>query len=323
MQADIKKILDVIENNESFLIAAHSSPDGDALGSMLALGMAIASKGKTVHYYNRDNVPANLTFLPQSCHIQNTFPNKVDVGILVDCAERKRSSKVLAEYKGAKTWIAIDHHRLEKIDSEIKASFINPSAAATGIIIKDLLDVWGIKINQDIANCLYCAIVVDTGFFRYPNTDSSVFEFAKRLVDSGASPWLVARNIEENYPVSRLKLMGLSFSTAELHLNGRYSLIVVTQKMLKESGATIEDTDEFAVYPRSIGGVEVSALFRELGPNKIKVSLRSKDYVDVSSVAMRFGGGGHPRASGCLLENVSLNSAKEMILEAVEEHIKR
>ena len=311
-----------LEENESFLLVSHCNPDGDALGSTIALGLALERRGKKVHMYNRDEVPSNLRFLPRSTDIKQLLPESVDVCILIDCSQKERSSKDLKVYEGAKKWACIDHHYIETLDSDIEAKMINENAAATGQVLMNLFKAWNEPISSEMAMCLYCAIVVDTGFFRYSNTTSKIFKIAEELVIAGADPWLVSKNIEENYPPSRLKLMGCSFATLEMELNDKFASISVTQKMLKESNSTIDVSDEFAVFPRSIAGVEVSALFRELGKNVIKVSLRSKENVDVAMIASKFGGGGHKRAAGCRLENMSIYQVKQEVIEAVREALK-
>lgn len=312
------KVIDLIKKENSFLLACHLNPDGDALGSMISLGIILRRLGKEVHFYNRDPVPANLLFLPHSRQVGQSLPEKVDVGILIDCAQKKRASKDLAKYDGARMWAAIDHHYLENPDSDVIATIVDPNAAATGLLIYDLINDLGQKIDRDIATCLYCALAVDTGFFRYPNTGAKEFRLAEKLVQAGAEPWIISRGIEENYPASRLRLMGLAFSSLQMHLGGKFATIFVTQKMLKDSGATMEVSDEFAVYPRTIAGVEVSALFRELDGRDVKVSLRSKDTVDVAEIASKFGGGGHKRAAGCLIKGGSIDGAMEQILAAVK-----
>ena len=318
MHYDFSKMLQFFIRNDSFLLAAHSSPDGDALGSMIALGIVLQRRGKKVYYYNRDKVPFNLEFLPESNQIKHELPKSVSAGILVDCSEKNRASADLDKYEGIKEWACIDHHTVNN-SLKTSVSIVDPNVAATGIIVYKLIDALNENITADIATCIYTAIVVDTGFFKYPNTTAETFHIAEKLVKAGAKPWLISKNIDESFPPSRLRLMGIVFSTLEMAFDDRYSSITVTQKDLKKTGSSIEDTDEFAVFPRSIAGVEVSALFRQLDETRVKVSLRSKDKIDVASIALRFGGGGHKRAAGCLLENMSLNEAKKEILNAVEE----
>jgi len=319
----VNKIIKALKAAKSFLIVSHYHPDGDALGSALALGLALKSSKKEVIIFNRDPVPFNLKFLPFSKTITNVLPKRsFDCAVMLDCAQPKRVATEFAQAVDAKKFgklICIDHHLLDQKVGDI--DWIDPKAASTGCVVYDLLKKMKIKITPEIANLVYCTLTVDTGSFRYSNTTASVFKLAAELLSKGADPWLVARNLEETNPLARYRLLGVSLRSLHVDFNGQYASMDVAQAMLKEANADEGLSDEFANFPRSIAGVEVSALFREMNDGKIKVSLRSKTRVDVSKIAKRFGGGGHEHAAGCVIAS-DLASAKKQIAAEVKEKLK-
>ena len=314
-----KKAIPFLKAGNSFLIVSHYSPDGDAIGSSLALGAALEKMGKKVFIYNRDAVPFNLRFLPGAEKIQQKLPTeKVDGAIMIDCAQPKRISEDFAKAVEGKTFpklMCIDHHLLDHAVGDVDV--IDSSAAASGIIIWKLIQELKVKGDADIANQIFCAIVIDTGFFRYSNVSSDVLRLGGELVDLGADPWFVARHLDESNPLERYRLLGMALETLEVDLRGEFASIFVTQKMFQKAKAAEELCDEFANIPRSIHGVEVSAFLREMADGRVKVSLRSKVKVDVSAVAKKFGGGGHEHAAGCILPG-PIEKVKETLKKEIK-----
>jgi len=310
--------IDQLERANTFVIASHYNPDGDGIGSCVALGMALERMDKEIVLYNRDPIPVNLRFLPGIDRFVSELPadGQFDMALMVDCAQRKRISDEFAAYQGFRSYSCIDHHLLE--DAEADYFLLDSEAASTGEVVFRLMQRAGVKVDADVAQLIYTTLVVDTGFFKYSTTDARVLTLAAELVELGADPWVVAKNIEESFPLERFKLLASSLATLETDLDGRYASMDVTLKMLEETGASVDHSEEFAVYPRSIAGVEVSALFREVEKNLVKVSLRSKDAVDVSALARKMGGGGHTRAAGVRIRG-SLKDAKLKILDAVKD----
>jgi phosphoesterase RecJ-like protein len=314
------EVAKVIKENRTFLIASHISPDGDAIGSTLALGIALKKIGKEIVMFNRDGVPSNLMFLAGADKFTKNIPDtKFDAAILVDCAAPDRAGQTFEEAVVTGPKIAIDHHRIEEKDVDI--SCIDETAASTGDVVLRILNRMNLPITADIAMCIYCTLVVDTGFFRYSNTTEAVLRVAADMVSLGADPWTVARNLEESYPVARFFLLARALASLKTAYDGRYAHMDITQQMIAETGAGIEMSDEFAGIPRSINSVMVSALFREISAGKIKVSLRSKEDIDVSDIAKRFGGGGHSHAAGCSITG-TLQEAKDKIEEIVSQILK-
>lgn len=317
------RIIKAIQEAKTFLIASHYHPDGDCLGSSLALKLGLQKLKKRAVVYNRDPVPFNLNFLPDVEKVTNTFPKEsFDCAVMVDCAQPNRVSPEFASSLEAKKFgklLCIDHHLLDHKIGDI--DLIEKDAPSAGAVVWHLLKDLKLHPDKAIANLVYCTLTVDTGSFKYSNTTAEVFELAKELVQAGADPWLIARNLEESNPIQRFFLLQKSLASLSLSKDGLYASMEVSQKMLKESGAAEGLSDEFANIPRSIQGVEVAALFREMEEGRIKISLRSKLRVDVSKIAKHFGGGGHQHAAGCVL-NMSLEEAKKRIEEEVFKHLK-
>lgn len=314
-----EKTLEALRNAKSVVIGSHVNPDGDAIGSTLALGSALEHFGKKVVMYNRDRIPDNLKFLEGSEKIVQVIPDETfDVAVMVDCASKDRAGEPLVKAKIKGPSIAIDHHRIDDIEVDIPC--LDESAASAGEVILRLVEKMNAPMTSAMAMSIYCTLVVDTGFFRYSNTTERILRVASDLVAKGANPWVVAMNLEESYSLSRFRLLARSLDTLEVSEDGRYASMEVTQKMVSEAGAEIQISEEFAGIPRSIKSVKVSALFREIQQGKIRISLRSKEDIDVSVIAGKFGGGGHPFASGCTI-NGTIAHAKKVIQEIVKEKL--
>lgn len=310
------RAIKVLKAGKRLLLGSHYSPDGDAIGSILALGYVLQKMGKEVVLFNRDPVPFNLTFLQGSESIVQKLPpnDSFDTAIIVDCSEAGRvGGDFERAHRGAHV-VCIDHH-VGQI-SDALAVIIEPNAAATGELIAKLIKRMRIPLDATLAEYLYCTLVVDTGFFRYSNTHEETLHLAAELVRAGASPWKIAHELEENYPAPRFHLLGRALATLEIDKALRYASMEVTQKALAESGAAIDLSDEFASYPRSIAGVDIGALFREVDQKRTKVSLRSKEGFDVALIARAFGGGGHIHAAGCTID-ADLQTAKQRVKEAI------
>jgi len=313
----VKKFL---KTHKRFLIASHINPDGDGIGSTLALGNALEHLGKEVVIFNRDGVPNTLAFLPGASRIVREIPAfEFDAAILADCASPDRAGDHFEQQAASLPKIAIDHHRIDA--SSVDISCIDETAASTGDVVLRILKKMKVPIGADIAMCIYCTLVVDTGFFRYSNTTEKVLRVAAELVALGANPWTVAKNLEESYPAPRLFLLAKSLVSLKLSADGKFAMMDVTQKMIAETGANIDLSDEFAGIPRTIDSVLISALFREMQSGKIKVSLRSKEDIDVAAIAKQFDGGGHSHAAGCSITG-TLEEAKQKIYAIVFQLLK-
>ncbi|HXG30114.1 MAG TPA: bifunctional oligoribonuclease/PAP phosphatase NrnA [Thermodesulfobacteriota bacterium] len=327
--SDLERIVQVIRKGKRFLVTSHENPDGDAIGSMLGLGLALESIGKEVAFYNRDGTPRVLGFLSDSDKIKSSLSSiegRFDCTFIVDCTDTSRVGMEFQDFVDSGrcgTRVIIDHHQTNKPSADLY--LLNPDASSTGMIVYSLLKALSLEITPDIAKSLYTTIVVDTGSFRYSNTNQETFRVAADLVELGADPWEISHAIYESEPLPRLRLLGLVLPTLEVSEDGRIAWVYVSRDMFRATGTTKEDTEGFVNFPRSIKGVEVAVLFREEEADKNgsrwKVSLRSNGRVDVSLIAEGFGGGGHKRAAGCLLTG-SLATVKQRLFSSINEALR-
>lgn len=281
------------------LISTHINPEGDAIGSVLALGLALKGLGKEVDILTQDPTPEVLTFLPGADEIIHQVPEDrgFDVTFSLDCGARDRLGKEFARVKGVGRLINIDHHISNTHFGDI--NLVDPSASSAAEIVFDLLRTIPVDITLAVAENIYVGILTDTGSFHYSNTSPKTFAVARACLQAGVEPWKVAEVVYENQPLPRLRLLPLVLETLEVMEDGRVSSVVVTKEMMIQAGASPSHTEDFINFPRSLKGTEVALLFRELSPDQYRVSLRSRRDVDVAKIAEKFQGGGHPQAAGC------------------------
>lgn len=304
-------LVQLIQNSASFIIASHIHPEGDAIGSTLALGLGLQKKGKQVYFYNKDSVPESLRFLPFSELIKSELPaDSFETLLIVDCNSLKR---IGADSAPCSKTAIIDHHLPEPSGVEA-VKWIVPESASAGELIFKLLKHLGIEIDRAIAENLYTSIFTDTGSLRYSNTTPETLRIVAELMETGINAWEINRMIYENIPLRRIKLLGASLSTLEI--DGPIGWITVTDEMLNVTGSTAEDTEELSNVPRQIQGIEVSIFFRQKDNHTFKVSLRSKDRINVAAIAKQFGGGGHFHASGCTVEGTLKDVQYQVITAA-------
>ncbi len=320
--SDYDKLYELIENSNRVLITSHENPDGDALGSMLALGLGLRKMNKEVVFYTKDNVPEILNFLPHSDEIINSLDSisgPFDIAFALDCTSTNRAGRdfeVYAASENCKKVVIIDHHLTT--GSEADLHILDNTASSTGMIIYRILRSFSIEIDQSISQNIYTTILSDTGSFNYSNTSSETFRIAADLVEAGADPAEISQALYENEPLRKLELLKLVMPTLEITQDKRIASIVVHKKMFDETGTTKEDTEGMVNIPRSIKGVEVAVLFRENIDQDWKLSLRSRGLVNVAKIAESYGGGGHGRAAGCSIKG-NIEEVKSKIISSVKE----
>ena len=299
---------------KAFFIATHVNPEGDALGSSIALAMALESIGKEVLLYDRDPVPHLYHFLPGYEKFKNCYsPSLVSSLplVLLDCNEIERAG--LAEVKISCSAV-IDHHETVRDFGDIK--WIMPHAAATGMMVYWLIREMGVPLTRDIAINLYTAIANDTGTFRYRNTSSEVLRICAELIDFGASPGAISECLYETWSEGRFKLMTDVLQT--LDMRGDVAIIHATEEMFQRTGTSASDTENFSNFPRMINEIRISAFFRKIKEGW-KISLRSKGDVNVAEIASLFNGGGHRNAAGYKITADDINSAKDELIKTLTE----
>lgn len=288
----------IIARSQSFLLTTHESPDGDAIGSTLALACYLSRLGKKVAIHCCDPVPDVYAFLPLAERVSREIPDRrYDVCFVLDVGELRRAGKAVADCRTIDMFINIDHHLTREEFGKI--NFIDSDACATGALVYRLIKAAGDSIDYDTALCIYTSVITDTGSFRYSNANTEAFSIAGEMISCGVNAWYVAERLYESQPRKRLELLALSLATLRISPRGDYASLAVTLDMYERTGGCAELTDGFVNYPRSIRGVEVALFFREITPGLFKVGFRSKGKVDVSSLAAAFGGGGHHNAAGC------------------------
>lgn len=316
----IKQIADKLTEATEIVLLSHMSPDGDTIGSMLALGLALENMGKRVYYYNPDFVPANLKFLPGSDKIQDRLPDlPPSIMVYIDCAEGSRAIVPPAEYMYEVSIINIDHHISNTYYGNL--NYVEPSTAATGEIIYKLLKKISATITKDIAINLYAGIVTDTGRFSYSNTTPKSLKIASELFKTGLDLVMLNDILFEQKSLQQIKLFQRALNSLEFSNDGKLAVLTLTKDDFEETGAEPSLSDGFVNYARNIDNVEVSVLFKEYNRSGIKVSFRSNEWLDVNKIARRLGGGGHIRASGCTL-NFSLIEVKKQVTAVLEEELK-
>lgn len=317
---NIDNIIDYINGSNYFVVTSHISPDGDNIGSTLSMYYYLKQLGKEVCYVLDDSSPLNLRFLIEDVEIikSNEFKMEEYTLIALDCGDRPRIC-VSDEIKdNAKAIICIDHHASN--DAYGDMNYIDIDASSTCELVYNYLVRYSEKsgnnvIDEKVATALYTGLVTDTGNFSYSNTHPSSFEMAKELMLAGARKNDVIQNVFQSNPYNYYKLLGEALNTLDI-VDNKVASIMITKEMLKNNTISFNDVDGITSYTRDIQGVEVGILLKEKKENEVKISLRSKNYVDVSEIAKSFGGGGHIRAAGCTI-NDSVENAKKKVLEAV------
>lgn len=300
------------------LVVSHTAPDGDALGSALGAVEIVHALGGSAVVLSHDQFPSSLAFLPglDRVLVQTTmprdWPNAYDLVLVLECPELHRTG--FETKLGRRPILSIDHHVTTVPYGEV--NYLDPKAPAVGEMLLRMADAAGVVVTPVMATCLYTALVTDTGDFRHSNSTPRAFAAAARLVEAGASPHQIAEGLWGHTPARVIRLKAATLSTLELLAGGRIAMISCDRAMLERTGAGPADTENLINIPRGIDGVEVAVLLKDFNPGAVRVSMRSRDRVDVQAVAARFGGGGHRAAAGCSVPG-TLAEARETIVAAL------
>jgi bifunctional oligoribonuclease and PAP phosphatase NrnA len=317
----IDRILEAIREHQSFCIVGHMRPDGDCIGSQLALGLALKNEGKRVTIWNEDSIPQKYKFLnTDGLYEKPKSGEKFDCVIATDCASFERLGKAGACIADRKLFINIDHHESNTRYADI--NWVAPREASCGELIFKLLKVAGWPITRPIADLLFTAVSTDTGSFQYPTTRPGTFHIGAELVTRGADLAGICHEVYQSYPVSRARLLRHVYSKFRLTDNDRIAWFWLKKKDLARAGSNSDDTEGLIDHIRAIEPVVVACVFEELTPELTRISLRSKsDKVNVSEICKQFGGGGHPAAAGARIPGTPL-SVQRKVIAAVKRAIK-
>jgi phosphoesterase RecJ-like protein len=310
-------VADAIARGRRFVLSSHARPDGDAIGSQLAMAFALDALGKEVTIVNRDPVPGPLAAFPGTARIvvADRVDETFDAAIIMECSSLDRTGVSGLERSPV---INVDHHQGNTAYGAV--NWFDPAAAACAEMVFDVIVELGVPMSREIATHLYVGILTDTGSFHYSGTSARTFDIARRLVEAGVEPATVARTVFDSNTLGRLKLFGAVLSAIELEHGGRLAVMKVDQAMARAAGGTYDDTEGLINLPLTVREIRASVFFKELGPAEHRVSLRSKGAIDVAAVAKRFGGGGHKNAAGCSVPG-SFAEARAAIVAAAGEAI--
>lgn len=294
-------VAEALRHGRRFAVTSHVRPDGDALGSVLAMGWILRRLGKEVRLVLADPVPATYAFLPGVERIEvagdlGGKPVDVDTVVVVDCSDPVRVGPVGALLSPEALVVNVDHHLSNEFAGP---KYVRTEAAATGELLYELAQHLGLEIDRDTATCLYTALLTDTGSFRFANTTAGTLHIAAELLTRGVSPGYVAEQVYDVRPLASLRLLAEALATLRLTADGKVAWLQMDPGMLERHQVDASETEGLVNYARTISGVRIGALFRGVGPAATRVSWRSRPGYDVSRVAARFGGGGHANAAGC------------------------
>lgn len=311
----IKEAIELIKDSDNIYIVSHVQPDGDNIGSTLALGLAIKKLKGKVNIVKVDDIPSYLMFLPGVDMIkEQDITAPIDLLISLDSSDLDRLGIGKEFTLKAKKIINIDHHITNENFGHI--NIVSPSSAATAEIVYDFIRELGISIDKDIATCIYTGISTDTGSFVYSNTSSRTHLIAAELLKIGIDAELININLYQSKSMPSAKLFINALSHLETYLDDKVGLVSITQEMLMENNAKMEDTEGIISFIRGIDTIEVACILKEIDEEEIKVSLRSKKHIDVSKICRKFNGGGHIRAAGCTIYE-EISKAKQLILDEI------
>jgi phosphoesterase RecJ-like protein len=316
----LSQVVELIESKRRFAITSHIRPDGDSLGSSLGLYWLLRALDKDVEVIMRDPVPHAYRKLPGSADVRVTpgVDRPYDAVFVIECSDITRPGLIDLEKQFV---VNIDHHSTTALFGTI--NWIDSTASAVGEMIYNLCKATGVRVTREIAECVYTALITDTGSFHYSNTTERTFKVASELVRAGVKPAKISEAVFSSYQWSKIELLSAVLSTVRRDCAGRVAWMRQTIEMQERTQASEEDGDGFVNYPLTVGEVEAVVLLKECAPGVYRTSLRSKGDINVARIAEKFGGGGHRNAAGCTLTggwDEAEHTIVELLCEAVERH---
>ncbi len=315
----LQQIREELLRARRILITSHVKPDGDSIGSQMAMAYALRALGKDVRLVNRDQAqPALLAFPGVSeIEIADRADGEFDVVLVMECSDLARTGlEGLDRYR----LVNIDHHPGNALYGTI--NWFDGNAAACAEMVFDVIRCLGVPVTRDIATHIYVAILTDTGSFHYSSISPRTFDICRQLLEAGADPVSIARNVFDSNNIGRLRLFGAVLGSVELDSSGRLAAIYLDKAMARAAGGTYDDTEGLVNLPLTVKEILAVVFFKEAEANEYRISLRSKGAIDIGEVAKRFGGGGHKNAAGCTVPG-SLAEVRQQVMPLVQAAIER
>lgn len=305
-----------IDTYEAFLIVSHVQPDGDAIGSTVAVAHLLKQRGKRFTMTNDSPIPAKYFFMDMATHIlpwDEAKQTKFDAVITVDCADRSRLGAVETVLQQGFPLLNIDHHSTN--DHFGTVNLVLEDQSATAEVLYHFIEHLQLTWNRPFAEAVYTGVLTDTGGFRYSNTSPSSMALAAHLLRYGVNPGDIAEHVFESISRAKVEMLKAALNSLTISDDGKIAWVTITAEQMKQAGAKEEDLGGIVNIARNVEGVEVGILFKQLDEQSVKASLRSRDRVDVAMVAKELGGGGHARAAGCTMQG-PLDDVKQTLLTA-------
>jgi bifunctional oligoribonuclease and PAP phosphatase NrnA len=314
---EIQKIVDAIRSRRRFVISSHARPDGDSIGSQLAMAYALEALGKEVTVVNADAAPPPLMAFPgvPGILIASAVEGEFDAAIIMECGDLSRTG-----VKGLERFfvINIDHHPGNTGYGQI--NWFDASAAACGEMVFDLVRALGEPLSVEVATHIYLAILTDTGSFHYSSISPRTFEICRQALAAGVDPVLVARNVYDSNNMGRLKLFGAVLSAMQIDPSGHIAIVYLDHDMARAAGGTYEDTEGLINLPLTVKEIQAVVFFKQDEGDQYRVSMRSKGAIDIGAVAKQFGGGGHKNAAGCTV-NGPIDALQKLFVERIDQAV--
>src|SRR5437762_432647 len=315
----LSQVVELIESKRRFAITSHIRPDGDSLGSSLGLYWLLRALDKEAEVIMRDAVPHAYQKLSgtEAVRVTPRVDRQYDAVFVIECSDITRPGLIDLERQFV---VNIDHHSTTALFGDI--NWIDSTASAVGEMIYNLCKALGVRVTREIAECVYTALITDTGSFHYSNTTERTFKIASELIRTGVKPAKTAEAIFGSYQWPKIELLSQVLSTAKRDETGHVAWMWQTMQMQEQTRASDEDADGFVNYPLAVGEVEATALVKECSPGVYRTSLRSKGEVNVAKIAEQFGGGGHRNAAGCTLKG-SWDEVERQVVPLMQDAVKR
>ena len=311
---DVKECVSLLKEYDNYLILTHRNPDGDTLGSAFALHRALSQLNKKSMVRCGDPIHPKYSYLWDGIGSDEIEFDKI---IAVDVADKKLLGEEFEAKYGDNVFLCIDHHLSNR---EYAENLLLEDRAAAAVIIYEIVCELGIEFTPEIANCVYTGLATDTGCFLFSNTTPTVHRIAADVMEKGADYTFINRLMFETKTLSYLRLEQMAVSSIESHFDGKCAIMMVTRKMIEESGSSASDCDGIAAIPRKIEGVKIAVTIRERHDGSYKVSLRTVEPYDAAKICANFGGGGHHAAAGCDF-NCSIDEVKNALLKVIKEEL--